>query len=273
MSISLFVVYTRRGASSNIMKIFQWCAIALVGAFVTLFLPGGLREPVSATDSITFAFWLEPSEAVTWRWAERVYTEAFRRLGIEFNYAVYPPARASVMADEGKVDGEPARIGSYGSSHPNLVRVEVTVNNNQVLAYVKTPGMVLNGWDSLRGKDYRVVFYRGMDFAQKYLPAVVKPENLSAISREPQALKMLIAGRIDIYVDSHTRLAGLLSSPEFRDAGIYSAGVMMDISAYPYLHKRHAALAPQLAETLKQMKAEGLIQQYLEQAEQEFSKQ
>jgi len=38
--------------------------------------------------------------------------------------------------------------------------------------------------------------------------------------------------------------------------------MMEEFALYPFLHKKHANLAPKLAEVLKQMKAEGLFGQY-----------
>lgn len=232
-----------------------------------------LGQPVLATGSITLAFWQEPATDFRWRWGELVYREAFRRLGIEFHYKVVPPARASAMADSGEVDGEPSRIAAYAALHPDLIRVNEVVYTDQILAYAVKPGMVLNGWEDFRGTDYRVEHYRGMAYAQEYLPGVVKPEHLSTITTAQQGLKQLIADRIDVYVDSYSNVSLLLASPEFKDAGIYSAGVLMDISSYPYLHKRHADWVPKLAEVLRQMKAEGLVQQYFAQAKQEVTKQ
>jgi hypothetical protein len=38
------------------------------------------------------------------------------------------------------------------------------------------------------------------------------------------------------------------------------------IMLYPYLHKKHVALAPSLAAVLKQMKADGSFERYREEA-------
>ena len=52
-------------------------------------------------------------------------------------------------------------------------------------------------------------------------------------------------------------------SPEFRDINITRR--VADVGSfpvYPYLHKRHAELAPRLAAALRQMRAEGLFERY-----------
>lgn len=237
----------------------------LIFILCTLFL-----GQAQAEQKVTFAFWQAPSEAVVWRWAELVYSDAFSRLGIQFDYIVYPPARASIMANCGDIDGEPARIKSYGDLYPNLIRVDEVVSSNKVAAYAVTPGIVLEGWESLSGTDYRVEYYLGMAFAKSKLTGLVAPDRLSSISVERLGLKKLILKRTDLYIDSMTRIEPLLSSAEFSGSGVYVAGIMMDLSGYPYLHKRHSLLVPKLADVLKQMKAEGAISRYLKQAKQEL---
>jgi polar amino acid transport system substrate-binding protein len=42
------------------------------------------------------------------------------------------------------------------------------------------------------------------------------------------------------------------------------------VPTYPYLHRKHADLAPRLAAVLKQMKSEGLIKAYRLQVERDL---
>lgn len=231
-----------------------------------------ISTPVFATHRITMAFWEDPSQSPVWRWAELVYTAAFQRLDLEFSYEVYPPIRASLVANDGIVDGEPSRVRTYGDSHPNLIRVEVAVVDGKIVAYATKRGIELNGWESLRGKNYVIDYYRGIKLVQINLEKVVSPDRLFSISSEKQGLKKLAAGRTDLYVDSILRVSSLLKSDEFKDSGIYAAGVLMDMGGYPYLHKRHAQLVPKLAEVLNQMKQEGLLTKYKQQAREEFLK-
>lgn len=216
------------------------------------------------------AFFQEPLESAMFRFAELVYTEAFRRLGLEFRYKVYPPARAGIMADSGEIDGEPGRIIAYGEGHPNLIRVDEAVWEDRVLAFATDPGIALDGWESLRDTHYRVDYFRGVAIVHQHLPELVPAGKLSTVSDAPQALKKLIAGRTDVFVDTEKRVLPLLHSPEFKDFDILVVGTMQDISSYPYLHMRHAALVPKLADVLGRIKAEGLFEQYMQQAQQEF---
>jgi len=214
---------------------------------------------------------LVPHDTFEGRVLDLVYREAFRRLGVDFEYRHYPAKRASLMADEGRVDGELARIYSYGQKHPELIRVEEALFSTRFVAVASTPEIKLDGWESLRGTTYRVEYVRGHQRAHDKLIEVVKPAQLSAISSWRQGLKKLILGRTDVFVDSEFVINNLLKQEEFQSANLMVVGVMEEISLHAYLHKRHAPLAAQLSAILKDIKREGLIEQYatLARAEQE----
>ncbi len=73
-----------------------------------------------------------------------------------------------------------------------------------------------------------------------------------------------------MFVDEESGILTLLQTPEFKDSKIRIAGVMESFPIYPYLHKKHASLAPKMAEIIKAMKAEGLIEQYRIMVDKEF---
>ncbi|NJL60278.1 MAG: transporter substrate-binding domain-containing protein [Desulfobacteraceae bacterium] len=201
----------------------------------------------------------------------QVYTEIFRRMDLKAEFRRYPAKRAGMEADAGNVDGELGRPYEYLSEHTNLIRVEETVfplNFSAFTAQTSIPE--LNGWNSLKGTDYRVGYIRGIRTVESNLPKVVVSENLSDVTEPAQGLKQLISGRIDLFVDEESGILTLLNTPEFKDSKIRSAGIMGSVHLYPYLHKKHAALAPKMAEIIRAVKAEGLIEQYRMMVEKEF---
>ena len=212
-----------------------------------------------------------PHESYGGRVLELIYREAFRRLGVELEYRHYPAKRASLMADEGRVDGELARIYAYGQQHPELIRVEEAAFSDRFVALATNPEIKLDGWESLRGTAYRVEYLHGYQRVHDKLAEVVEPAQLSAISNWRHGLKKLIRGRTDVFIDAEIVIEPLLNQEEFQSANLVVVGVMEEITIHAYLHKRHAPLAAQLSAVLKDMKREGLIEQYatLARAEQE----
>ncbi len=102
------------------------------------------------------------------------------------------------------------------------------------------------------------------------MPKIVNSENLSDVTTSAQGLKKLISGRTDLFVEDESSILALVQTPEFKGSKIRIAGIMESFPIYPYLHKKHASLALKMAEILKAMKAEGLIEQYRIMVDKEF---
>jgi hypothetical protein len=66
-----------------------------------------------------------------------------------------------------------------------------------------------------------------------------------------------LAGRVGIYIELDEITVFVKIIEEFKDHRFYNAGPVDSISMFPYLHKKHRALVPKLAETLRRMKADG----------------
>jgi len=251
-------------------KISRIAAIVLVLSFMTTVL--SFDKSCSAEETITFAFWEEPSQHPAWRSAELVYTEAFRRLGMKFRYEIYPAKRASMMINTGQVDGEPARYCWYGNKFPNVIRVEEPLIADPIQVYATNPNISCKNWESLRNQKYRVDYRRGSLIMEQNLTSLVRAEDLFAINEPIQGLRKLVAGHTDIFIDNNISILPLLAAPEFVNSGIREVCQLQKIFLYAYLHKRHAALASNLTDTLRQMKREGLFDHYQQQAQQEFSR-
>lgn len=192
---------------------------------------------------------------------KRIYTEALRRLGYRLVLRAFPAKRASIMADQGEVDGEIHRVGEYGQSHPNLVRVESAHFSLLFSAYARAPITLGNGWQALKGSRYRVEYAVGTRKCEVELPKVVAPDRLSVVASDLLGLRKLALGRSDLFIDVDSVVQPVLALAEFQGTPIRKVALMEEVKAYAYLHKRHQGLAVRLAEVLSEMKREGLIEQ------------
>ncbi len=166
------------------------------------------------------------------------------------------------MLNEGRVDGDAARVYSFGEHYPNVIRVEEPVGWASFVAYANDPTIRLDGWKSLKGTAYRVAYARGAHICEVRLPEVVNPENLFTVTRWLQGLKMLQAGRIDIFIAAENDILLMLESDEYKDFDIRKVGVMEQVFAHPYFLKKHRNLAQKFEAILKAMAEEGLIKAY-----------
>ena len=244
----------------SIQRVIGMCVIAILVAAV-FSMPGG------AADKMILVGTEGVKNSMYGKWLTLIFTEAFRRLGYEFQYDGYPAARASAMSDAGEVDGEISRVFEYDTTHPNLIRVEEVLYSTNFVAFAVNPGIVLHGWKSLQGTTHKVEYRRGVKLSQSELSLVVAPENLSSVTTAEQGLKKLIVGRTDLYVDVEFTIVEAmkrLNPDDFDVSALYQAGIMQAVYAYAYLHKKHAALVPQAIEVLKAMKQEGVFEHYFE---------
>ena len=193
-----------------------------------------------------------------------IYSEAFKRLGYRFRLVSLPGERSLVDANSGTTDGDAFRA-SYLDSHeyPNLIRVLEPVKVLQYGAYSVDTSIKINGWESLKGKGYKVGFVKSVKSTEKKLPLYVKKENIIALNSFEQCLKMLQARRIDIYIAATImEESAQMKSDKYKD--IVCVGIVDEIVIFPWLNKKHKALAPRLADTLKAMKADGTFQKITE---------
>ncbi len=234
--------------------------------FIALIVIVSTVTPGVAENTITLAYNGDPKVLAPWKFVHLVSDEMFRRLNIELKYEVLPSKRAGVEANEGRMDGDNARIYGYNKDFPNLLRVEGVIYTMVMAGYATDPTIHLDGWDSLRGTKYKVEYQHGTKFLEVNLSKVVLPENLSTIIRRRQALDKLILGRTDVYIEVRGLVVSFLNQEEFKKAGIREVGVMDTAQLYLYLHKKHSALIPDLEEVLTQIKSEGLYNEYWQQA-------
>ncbi|MDO9527584.1 MAG: hypothetical protein Q7J27_00310 [Syntrophales bacterium] len=226
----------------------------------------GSKSSALTGEKITLVLPRKPDNFLA-KWLNMIYTEAFRRLNMEFVYKYTSPKRCILLSDSGKVDGELWRVYDYNIVHPNLIRVEESPFSNRFCAYATAPDIKLNGWESLRDTDYKVDYRRGQMKTHQNLPGIVKKENLTMINHWTHGLKRLTAGRTDIYVDIEWTIKDALKADEFKNSNIHIVGVMETISAHAFLHKKHKELVPKLSAVLKEMKKERLIEKYKAMAE------
>ncbi len=201
------------------------------------------------------------SETHLFKWWALIYSEVFRRAGVKLKMEYFPIKRASLEADIGNVDGEPARIRQYQNNHYNLVRIDEFVHTLQINAYatkIKTP---LNGWQSLKGKKYYVEYLRGVEISEYNLTKVLDKKYLTDSSSAFHSLEKLLSNRIDLYIDSHNAISPLLKQVPFGGV-IYPIGLMESVDLYFYIHRKHKQYIPKLTKIIQNMKEEGLIKQY-----------
>lgn len=197
------------------------------------------------------------------QWVRRIYTEAFRRLGVPAEVQAFPLQRMTEMLDRGEIDGDVGRVHGHALTHPDIVRVEESMYDVVFGLYTLDPAIELKRVEDLGGKTWRAVYVRGVAVCERLLKPHLAPENLSAVVADEQGMQMLAMGRADFFCSANHTMSDLASRERYRQLPparlVLSMGT---IPLYPYLHRRHAALAPRLAAVLRDMRAEGAIERF-----------
>ncbi|MBY0241872.1 MAG: hypothetical protein K2X55_21420 [Burkholderiaceae bacterium] len=252
-----------------------WVAgFLMMSAALCLPAPGAMAEPhghtFPLTKPATGRTLVLSGSADSWNtfglWLTLIYTEAFGRLGYGVEYRPYPAKRASLLADQGEVDGEIHRAGTYGSLHPELVQVATSHFSVTFCAYGIEPLALGEGWNGLKDTPLRVEYRSGVSRPATVLATLVPADRLSAANNVLVGLRKLARGRTDVFVDIDTVVEATLVQPEFQGTSIRKLAQLETVPTYAFLHRRHSALAGQLGPVLADMKREGLIEKFRLQA-------
>ena len=183
--------------------------------------------------------------------AEKLLRVIYQTAGLSFIAEPLPAARANVMALAGQKDGEVARISTYASKNPPLIRVDPPYHYLTTSVFAKTERKLsLRTKADLRG--FRVGFVRGVAHAEA---AVTGVSNVTLVSSYEQLYRMLDAGRIDLAIDTGVNGRKMIRSMKLADIG--EAGELARFSLHHILHPRHEKLVPRLGEVINQLKMNG----------------
>ena len=185
--------------------------------------------------------------------AERVLSEAYRRLGMSMTVVKVPGERSLFSADHGQVDGELYRKVGMEREYPNLRIVPVPLLNYEMVIFTLGTTFVVNGWDSLR--PFTIGFVKGIKIIE---------QNTQGMKLEPtatmkQAFLKMTLGRSDIVVANRNSGLAILKEMKLTEVKVLEPP-LATFPVFHYLHKKHEALIPKLTTVLQQMQKEKLIE-------------
>jgi hypothetical protein len=168
------------------------------------------------------------------------------------------------MLEQGLLDGECVRAIGYAAAHPELVRVEESVFDIRFSVFAVNPKVTPTQLDELAAGGLQAHYRAGVLACESALKRTLPANQWFSTTTTEQGLKMLLAGRSDLFCEVDLALLNERYTPQFRSAPVPRR--LFDLAEpaplYPYLHRRRAELAPRLAATLRQLKAEGLIERF-----------
>ncbi|TVR55154.1 MAG: ABC transporter substrate-binding protein [Spirochaetaceae bacterium] len=181
---------------------------------------------------------------------DRIFTEVFRRNGMEVLIVYSPTERSLPDVNAGVFDAEANRISGMEEQYPNLRRVPEPNMVMEFVAFSKRP-IEINGWESLRNLDIGVV--RGWKILEDNISGF---PNVARVPTEKELFNMLRLDRIDVAL--YSKLTGYALLQEMEIEGItHLTPPLATREMYLYVHAKHDGLRESLASALREIKADG----------------
>ncbi len=177
--------------------------------------------------------------------------EAFRRIGLKANVAVYAASkRALINANDDLDQGVAMRVKGVQRQYPNLIRIPQRVLQVDFVAFTRGLDVATRGWSSLL--PYSVAYIHGWVIFERNL----LPHQASAAVKEPKQLfSMLKKDRVDMVL--YERWQGVRQARRLGMKVAVLSPPLARADMYMYIHKKYARLVGPLDRALKAMKADG----------------
>lgn len=195
-----------------------------------------------------------------------VTREALRRAGARLELTKLPAERALLSANAGEIDGDLTRIKGLQKQYPNLIPVQEKLVDWEFSAFSKDPSIPAT-WPAIRAKT--VGHITGWKIYEK---ATYGSNNVVRATTPKQLFRLLALDRIDVAL--HARWMGHHHFGSMRLHGVRElTPPLAKHEMFIYLNKRHAELAEQIAQALRDLKQEGFYQQTWDQTVGPYSSQ
>lgn len=180
---------------------------------------------------------------------QSVLEKAYANLGYKIRYRRVPLARSFVEANNGRLDGLRARIGSVADKYPNLVKVPFNLLDFKVILMADRRVCGVCNLSQIT----HIVTSRGFKALEDYLADKPYKLNITKVTGTRQSLNMLVEGKVQAAIMPD------INVPEeyFESNQHWIKQTLAILPDYHYVNKKHAELVPKLLEQFEDMQASG----------------
>lgn len=189
--------------------------------------------------------------------ADAFLKELYTRSGLSVEIKYLPLLRDLMEASTLTIDASMSRTQIGVRDYPNLVRVPFPLLRLSWRAASVKPGIKVRTWNDL--SQYKVGMLRGE--RTPYLLAEQTLSEITLYNSRNCGLAMLREGRIDVIVEISLLIEKMAQLMDVEK--IYLSEPLIEAYTYHYLNKKHEALAPRLATSLKEMLKDGTSKKLL----------
>jgi polar amino acid transport system substrate-binding protein len=175
---------------------------------------------------------------------------AFKRVGVEVDVTAVPTERSLLNVNAGIDDGDIFRVAGVEPDYPNVIRIPEKTIDNDFVAYTKLPNVKLRTWSDLQ--PYTVAYATGWKPYERNVKNVREVTNTPSIH---ELFPLLEKGRVDIILVDRWQGQWVVQQMGYQMKPLEPPLARFEM--FMYLHKKHAALVPRVAQALRDMKADG----------------
>jgi len=183
---------------------------------------------------------------------DQLIAAIFRELGMEAELLIYPTAteRGMLNANAGVDDGLAMRVAGLEKQYPNLIRVPEPIAVNDFVAITSRHRFATTSWDSLQ--PYVVSYIIGWKVFEQNVP---RGKEQTLVRDAEQLFTLLARDRADVAL--YERWQGVAQTRAMGLQVQVMEPPLVRTPMYMYLHRKHAALVPRVAQALARLKQNG----------------
>jgi len=188
--------------------------------------------------------------------------ECFKAHGYDLTVKSMPAVRSLQAADKGDIDGDLFREYNLNEQeYPNLIRTGYPITYLPLFGFVSDPAIKAKGIKGVKDlAQYKVVTQRGDRIVEKAINPLIPKDKLTVVASYEQAFKMVAAGRADVVVSDRSRALHFIKELGLKDKIMMVTPPLMIPNLYTYFNKKYAALAEEMAKTMKAKMDDGTYQ-------------
>lgn len=162
-------------------------------------------------------------------------------MGFQFKMSYYPGKRALRELENGKIDGFCAKSPAGFANSSMLIAVPTPIGYSRIFLYGKATQSDFTG---LKDTD-KLIYVRGTIPIEEFIRKSESGANAVSTTSIEQALKMIIAGRADYFVEFHRPAVSAIKNLGVKDR-LKAIPISDNVPIYLAIHRRHQHLKDEI---------------------------
>jgi len=199
-----------------------------------------------------------------YRISQNIAQALSREMGTAVKLVYRPTERMHKELMDGRYHGAFLALDGLAKQGAHLIRSSEPVLSSPFFAFSVNDNIRIDGWESLA--KYKVVYKRGLKFIEKNLAGRVP--NTHPVDARESGIKLLLAGRADIFVDAPLLMLKVLQTDEFKGKGVKMLQPAVGKSEfYTYFYDKYKDIAMKYDQALHKLRTDGTIEKIMKETE------